>query len=171
MNPYDIPPYLYPIIVAITALGWLALIIFPRDRRINLWFSGLAVPLTVCAIYMFLILAFAFLSPPWQFADYYTIERLRGMFGNNGMLLAMVSNMLAMELVVGAWMARKGTQTEMPSYLLVPCLVATALFAGFGYVLFVMLASIGGRWNGISDVERVPAIDSQPVAAIPQGAK
>jgi hypothetical protein len=167
MNPFDLPPIFYPVVLSLTALGWIALIAVPGDRRVNLWFSGIGVPLALCGVYMYFLVTYWFLSPRGRFADFLTLPRVLNIFQNSGLLLVALINILAMSLVVGGWMARRATQTEMPFYLLRPSLVVMALFPGLGFIVFCIVASFGGRWDVIASVEAVPDTESQPAAATP----
>jgi len=167
VNPVELPWILYPIVMVIVGLGWLALLVFPRRQWANLWFAGVAVPLALSLIYMAVFLAYWYLEPRGKVADFLTLAGIYRMFDNDGLLLAVWINIISMDLVAGAWMTRKAVQTRMPLYLLYPCLLVTFVFAGFGFALFSVVASIGGRWSRISDVEEVPPVDSQPVLAVP----
>ena len=164
--PNDIPQILYPVVMGIAVLGWVALIVFPYSPKWNFWFAGLAVPLTLCLFYIVVLLMFWYLPPRPLPGDFLTLARVHRMFTNSGLLLGFWISILAMDLVAGAWMTRKAAQTKMPRYLLLPCLIMTFVFAGVGFALFSVVASVGGRWAQIADVEEVPALDSQPVTAV-----
>ncbi len=163
MKPNDIPGMLFFVVMGLAALGWLALLFFPRYRWANFWFAGVIVPLALCAIYMWTLIAFWYGDPPFRFTDFATLDRIYGMFRNPGMLLVAWTNLTTMDLVVGAWMARKAMQTRMPVAYLVPCLILTFVFAGFGYALFALVCGIGGAWNEIASVEEMPPHESEPV--------
>jgi hypothetical protein len=171
LNPFALPPVLYVVVTAIALIGWGALIFFPRRHWANFWFAGIAVPMALCLIYMYLILTFWFLqpNPPMppatraRLVELLTLGGLYEMFGNSGLLLAAFVNLTMMDLVAGAWMTRRAAQTKMPYIYLLPCLLLTYLFAGFGFVLWCVVASFGGRWGYISKIEDVPPTDSQPV--------
>lgn len=167
MNPFDLLPLFYTIVTGIALAGWLAIIIFPRQPWANFWFGGVFAPLALCLIYVYLMLTYWFLEPRGTFSDFYTLDGVYRMFSNSGLLLVAWINVFAMNLVVGSWMTRKAVQTQMPLYRLYPCLLLTFIFAGIGFTVFSVVASIGGRWRQISDVEQVPPVDSQPVIAIP----
>jgi hypothetical protein len=172
-HPFWLPPVLYYVITGIALIGWGALIVFPRRHWANFWFAGVTVPLTLCLFYMYLILTFWFLPPLPPASRITQLVSLPGvyqMFGNSGLLLAAWVNLTAMDLAVGAWMTRRAAQTRMPYVYLLPSLLLTYAFAGFGLTFFCIVASFGGRWGYISKIEDVPPLDSEPVGTTTLGA-
>ncbi|HYL05366.1 MAG TPA: abscisic acid-deficient protein Aba4 family protein [Thermoanaerobaculia bacterium] len=164
MNPFVLPDRLYYVAMALAVAGWLALILFPRRQWANLWFSGLVVPLLLCLLYMYLLLTFWFLPPAANLGEFASLEGVHRMFGNSGLLLVAWLDILAMNLVVGAWMTRKAAQTLIPYVYLLPCLVLTFVFAGFGFALFCLVSGIGKNWPYIARLEAKPPTDSAPVS-------
>ena len=163
----QLPHYLYFAVMAVVVIGWLALILFPRASWANFWFSGLIVPLLLCFVYMFLLLTFWYRPPVASISEFYTLEGVYTMFGNHGLHLVAWINIIAMDLVVGAWMARKAAQICMPYVYLLPCLVLTFVFAGFGFALFALMAALGGGWSKIANFEGQPPTNTAPVAVRP----
>jgi hypothetical protein len=162
-----IPTYLYFVVMALSVIGWLAIIIFPRRSWANYWFSGLAVPLVLSFFYMFLLITYWFQPPIANLFQFLTLRGVYSMFGNPGLLLVAWINIVAMDLVVGAWMARKATQIRMPYVYLLPCLVMTFVFAGFGFSMFAIVTAIGGGWTEMAKFEGQPPINAWPVFARP----
>ncbi len=167
MNIDSLPYYLYFFVMALVLVGWLALILFPRWRFTNFWVAGLIVPQALCLFYMYLLLTFWFRDPPATLTQFFTLDGVAKMFENQGLLLVAWINIIAMDLVVGAWMARKAAQIRMPYVYLLPCLIMTFIFAGFGFTLFAIVAAIGGGWKEIARFEGQPPTNTQPVAARP----
>ena len=116
---------------------------------------------------MYLLLTFWFREPAAEFSEFFSLDGVYAMFANRGLLLVGWINLIAMDLVVGAWMARKAAQIRMPYVYLLPCLVVTFIFAGFGFALFAVLAAIGAGWTEIAKYEEQPPVDVQPVMARP----
>jgi len=160
----QLPNKLFFVVMALAVVGWLALILRPRDRWANYWFSGIAVPLLLCFIYMFLLLTFWFRAPSATFSEFFTLEGIYRMFENRGLLLVAWINIIAMDLVVGSWMARKAAQIYMPNVYLRPCLVLTFVFAGFGFALFSAVTAVGGGWSTIAKFEGQPPVNTSPEA-------
>jgi Domain of unknown function (DUF4281) len=171
MNVETLPFNLYFVVMGLATVGWLALIIFPRSRRANFWFSGLVVPLLLCLLYMYLLLTYWFRDPPGNLLQFLTLKGVMAMLANPGLMLVAWINIVAMDLVVGAWMARKAAQIRMPYVYLLPCLILTFVFAGFGFTLFAIIAGIGGGWSEIAKFEGKPPTNTEPVAARPDVAR
>jgi len=163
----NLPHYLYFVVMALVVIGWLALIVFPRQTWANYWFSGIVIPSILCAIYMFLLLVFWFRPPAARITEFFTLEGVYTMFGNRGLLLVAWINLITMDLVVGAWMTRKAAQIRMPYIFLLPGLVLTFVFAGFGFTWYVMVAGLHGRVAEIAKFEGQPPPNTAPVFARP----
>jgi hypothetical protein len=158
----QLPHFLYFVIMGLSTIGWLALIFFPRRNWANFWFAGLIIPLVLCLIYMYLLVAFWARNPPATFTEFLTLEGVSAMFRNLGLLEVGWINLISMDLVVGAWMARKAAQIGMPSIRLLPCLIVTFVFAGFGFTLFAIMVGVGRGWSEILKFEAAPPIEYAP---------
>lgn len=168
MNVETLPFNFYFVVTGIVVVGWLALLIFPRARWANFWFAGLVVPQLLCLVYMYFLLTYWFLgNPPASLSQFLTLKGLMTMLSNPGVMLVAWINIIAMDLVVGAWMTRKAAQIRMPFIYLLPCLILTFVFAGFGFTLFAIVAGIGGGWSEIARFEGAPTTNTEPVAARP----
>jgi ABA4-like protein len=163
----NLPNTLFLIVMALAVIGWLALIVFPRQSWANFWFSGVAVPLLLSVVYMFLLITYWFRPPAAALTQFLSLDGVFTMFGNKGLLLVAWINIVAMDLVVGAWMARKAAQIRMPYLYLLPCLVLTFVFAGFGFALYSLMVAMGGRWSQVSRFEGQPPTNTAPVLARP----
>lgn len=165
--PDSIPCTMYFVVMVVAVIGWLSLIFFPTRPWANFWFAGLAVPLLLSLIYIYLLLTFWFGTPTLNLFDFLRLDGVAHMFTNSGLLLVAWINVLAMDLVAGAWMTRKAAQTNMPYIYLLPCLIATFVFAGVGFTLYTVMVAFGGRWKNIAKVEAVPPTESVEVSIIP----
>jgi ABA DEFICIENT 4-like len=163
----SLPQVLYFVVMGIDLIGWLALMFFPRRSWANFWFAGVVIPLFLCLFYMYLLLTFWFYPPAARFTEFITLDGVYEMFGNRGLLLVGWINLITMDLVVGAWMTRKAAQIRMPYVYLLPCLIVTFVFAGFGFTLFTVLVAIGGGWHEIEKFEGQPPVNVAPVMARP----
>lgn len=168
--PEGLPCYLYLVVTGIAAVGWLVLIIFSRRPWANFWFSGVIVPLVLCGFYMYMLITFWWGPPPAHLTQFLTFQGTRKMLSNDGLFLVAWINILAMDLVVGSWMARKAAEVKMPQVYLIPCLIVTYIFAGFGFPMFAMALAFGKQWGLVAEVEDVRPTDSYPVSARPQTA-
>ena len=168
MNIDKLPDYLYFVVMGLAAVGWLGLILFPRQRLTNFWLAGLFIPLALCLLYMYLLLTFWFRDPPANIFQFVNLDGVAAMFRNKGLLLVAWINLIMMDLVGGAWMTRKAAQIRMPYVYLLPCLIMTFVFAGFGFTLFAIMASVGGGgWPQIAKFEGQPPYNTAPVFARP----
>jgi len=158
---------LYFVVMGLAVIGWLMLILFPRQSWANYWFSGLAVPLLLSLLYIYLLVTFWFQPPVANLLQFATLPGVYAMFGNRGLLLVGWINIIAMDLVVGAWMSRKATQIRMPYIYLLPCLIMTFVFAGVGFTLFAIVTAIGGGWAEMAKFEGQPPVNLWPVFARP----
>ncbi len=161
--------HLYLVAMGLVVIGWLALILFPRWPRVNLWFSGLMIPFLLCLICIILLATFWLRPPAAKFSAFLTLEGVYAVFADPRALLAGWIHMLATGLVAGAWMARKAAQIRMPYLLLLLCLVLTFVFAGLGFVLFVTIVAMGKGWSEIAKFEGAPPINASPVSSEPEG--
>jgi len=162
-----LPHVLYLVVMIVAIIGWLSLILFPRHPWANFWFAGLVVPLLLSLLYMYLLVTYWFRPPALSFTQFFSLEGVSTQFGNRGLLLVAWINLIAMDLVVGAWFARKAAQIRMPKVYLLPCLVLTFVFAGFGFALFCGIVAIGGGWAQIAKFEAQPPVNSSPVVVRP----
>lgn len=167
MSIDELPRYLYLVVMGIVAIGWLGLILFPRRPFVNFWFSGLIVPLILYSVYMFLLITFWFRPPTARLTQFTTLAGVAAMFENSGLLLVAWLNIITTDLVAGAWMARKAAQIRMPYLFLLPCLIVTFVFVGFGFSLFALFVAIGRGWSEIAKFESQPPTNTSPVAAQP----
>jgi len=163
----QLPHYLYFVVMTLVSIGWIALMLFPRKPAVNFWISGLVIPLMLYGFYMYLLVTYWFLPPPAKFSQFFTLEGVYAMFGNRGLLLVGWINLVTTDLVVGSWMARKAAQIRMPYVYLLPCLIMTAIFAGFGFTLYTIVTAIGGGWTQIAKFEGQPPTNTAPVFSRP----
>jgi predicted exporter len=189
------PPRLFMISFIITVVGYLVLIIFPRQSWANFWFSGIIAPALLGALYSVVLLVCFFAPDPRQMQelpcvtaqalakgdatykcdvtivsnpqDFFSLSGLRRLFLKDGLLLAGFLDIILLSLAVAAWMARKAMQIRMPYVYLLPCLILTLGVPGTGVVLFVILSGLGGRLAQMARFEGQPPTNTMPVFARP----
>lgn len=172
MNPFTAHPFdiYYYVIVTIALSGWLALIFFPRRPWANFWYAGVLVPLVLGLLFIFFCLFYWNTPPPGKVSAYLSLNGVHELFQNPGLLLVGWTDLLFVDLILGAWMARRAAQARIPYIYLLPCLLLTFTFAGFGFALFAVICAVGGRWSAIARFEGIPDTESQPVWALPTAA-
>ena len=74
-----LPHYLYFVVMGIVVIGWLALILFPRQRWANFWFAGLIVPLILSLTYTYLLVTYWFQPPVATLTQFIELEGVYAM--------------------------------------------------------------------------------------------
>ena len=163
-NIDKLPHYLFFVVMTLNMIGWLALVFRPRTPWANFWLAGLVIPLLLYSFYMYLLVTFWHWPPAASFSQFLTLEGVSAMFSNRGLLLVAWLNIITTDLIAGAWMARKAAQIRMPNVYLLPCLILTFFFVGFGFALFALITAMGGGWPQIARFEAQPLTNIEPVA-------
>jgi len=166
--PEILPDVLFYVSLAVAGAGWLALILFPRRTWANFWFAGLVTPALLGILYTAVMLVFWYQPPVADPLNFFSLGGLARLFANRGMLLAAWVDLLVMPLIVGAWMTRRAAQARIPYLYLFVCLVLTLVLPGTGFVVFVVVVGIGGRWKEVARSEGIPPVDSVQVEARPR---
>ena len=147
------------------SLPWLGKL--PGDIRIQRPGFTFVLPLALCLIYMYLVPTFWFRDPTASLLQFLSLEGISNMLRNRGMLLVAWTDLVIMDLVGAAWMTRKAAQIRMPYIYLLPCLLVGFVFIGYGFMLFAIIAAIGGGWSRIAEFEAQPPTNTVPAAARP----
>jgi hypothetical protein len=170
INPQGIPSIVYYLSGAVALIGWLAIFFFPRRPWATFWFSGIIVPVILCLFSTFLLLTFWFQPLPASVFDYLKLSTVYGQYRNEGLLAVTLIDIIAMNLVAGAWMARKAPQVGISFTYLIPCLLFMTVAPGGGFLLFALVVSLQGRWNRLEEVDAEWGSESKPVSATPSSA-
>ena len=124
-----------PLVLA--AWAGLILSLFVRPVRAIAWTaSQVLVPVILALAYVVLIWEG---RSAFESGGFGSIEEIRALFANDGVLVAGWFHYLAFDLFVGTWIAREGIERRIPGLLLVPCLLLTFLFGPAGFLLFLIL--------------------------------
>jgi hypothetical protein len=166
-NPSGIPSIVYYLSGAVALVGWLAIFFFPRRSWATFWFSGIIVPVILCLFSTFLLLTFWFQPRAASVFDYLKLPTVYAQYSNPGLLAVTLIDIIAMNLVVGAWMARKALQVGLSFTYLLPCLLFMTVAPGGGFILFAIVVSLHGRWNKLEEVDTGYGNESKPVSATP----
>lgn len=166
---FHLPPIYFFLVMGIAITGWGSLVFFPTRHWANFWYAGVIVPLILSAMFIYILLVFAPHSND-AITGWLSLPGIYKMWGNNGLMLATWINVLMIDLVCGAWMTRKAAQTHMPYIYLLPCLIVTFVFAGFGFTLYCVAMAFGERWGAIAALERTKSIPPAVLPAVPAGA-
>ena len=133
------PENLFSIVNPIAVVGWILLIVLPRQRRaatIATW----AIPGLLAIAYV-LVVATHIVGSPGGFSSLPAVATL---FANPWLLLAGWIHYLAFDLFVGSWEARDARERGVPHLALVPCLLLTFLFGPAGWLLYLLARRVLG---------------------------
>ena len=108
-------------------VGWILLLTVPRHRT-AMAIAGTAIPLTLAAIYLVLIVSHVRESS----GGFSSLDAVAQLFANHWLLLAGWVHYLAFDLFIGAWETRDAMARRVPRLLLAPCLVMTFMLGPIG---------------------------------------
>jgi len=108
-------------------VGWILLLTVPR-RRTAMAIAGTAIPLTLAAIYLVLIVSHVRESS----GGFSSLDAVAQLFANHWLLLAGWVHYLAFDLFIGAWETRDAMARRVPRLLVAPCLVMTFMLGPIG---------------------------------------
>jgi len=151
-----VPDLLFFICMGITMVSWLALAIAPGKRLVNWWICGVGTPVILGVIYGYLLVAYWHQPPGESFLSEYldrfgSLPGVFRMFHNPGLLLVGWLDILAMDLVGGAWQARRAQKTRMPRLALLFCFLVTVTNAPLGMVVYFLIEAARGTLSEATD--------------------
>jgi hypothetical protein len=135
------PEALFSAANSLALAGWVALLAAPRARLANWTIAGLAIPALLAALYAVLLAVHA----PGAEGGFSSLAGVAALFSTPGVLLAGWVHYLAFDLVVGAWICRRGTAEGINPWLLRLCLPPTFLAGPVGFLLFLGLRLLARR--------------------------
>jgi len=135
---------LFAIASRIALAGWVVLL-FYRWKPIPVTIiSALTIPLILSIGYTGMLVS-SFGSESQGGFD--TLANVALLFENKGALLAGWVHYLAFDLLVGFWIMKRGTEENMPYWLVLPCLPLTLMFGPVGFLLFQIIRFVRSRMN------------------------
>lgn len=120
---------------ALALAGWLALLAAPGAPWANWRVAGLAIPALLAGLYVVLLAVHA----PGAEGGFSTLAGVAALFRSEGVLLAGWVHYLAFDLLVGAWICRRGTAEALNPWAIRLCLPPTFLAGPAGLLLFLGL--------------------------------
>jgi hypothetical protein len=131
------PEQIFSVVNLLALIGWILLIVLPRQRWIAEVICGAAVPALLAAAYIVLIAA------NWRGSSggFSTLGDVGLLFRNPWLLLAGWTHYLAFDLLVGSWEVRDARLRGINHLLVIPCLLMTFLFGPAGWLLYLGLRS------------------------------
>lgn len=160
-TPRSLPEYMFYVTMGLALLSWLGLFIAPGKRAVNWWLCGILTPSVMAVVYGYFLIAYWDQPAGVSFGAAYaqrfgSLPGVTGMFSNEGLLLVGWLDILAMDLVGGAWAARRAQRTRMPHLALLPCLLLTYAQAPLGLGLYFIVEAVRGKLQ-VSDFGRLPS--------------
>ena len=127
------PEGLFSIVNPIASIGWILLIVLPRQRWANIA-AAWAIPGALAISYVVVIGTHIVGSP----GGFSSLPAVATLFANPWLLLGGWIHYLAFDLFVGSWEARDARERGVPHLALIPCLLLTFLFGPAGWLLYLL---------------------------------
>ena len=124
-------------------LGWFILIFLPRDWK---WLNPIAsmlIPLTLSALYSFLIARYFFSAE----GGFDTLANVQQLFTYPAVALAGWVHYLAFDLFMGGVIAKQADEIGLSRLIQAPILLLTFMFGPFGYLLFMLIKAVMLRFK------------------------
>lgn len=133
---------LFSIAGILAMIGWATLLVSPYFPVLSDLIAGMVIPVILSLGYLALLVFF-----PAESGGFESFAEVMLLFSNPQALLAGWVHFLAFDLLIGAWICRKGRQENIRFWLVLPCLPVTFLFGPAGYLLFsvVRAFNVGRR--------------------------
>lgn len=128
---------IFSLVGLLAMCGWAALLFSPL---IPVWsdrIAGLAIPAVLSGSYVVALVAFP--APSGGFGSFAEVTEL---FSDADALMAGWIHFLAFDLVVGAWICRRGRRDGLPFWSVAPCLPVTFMFGPTGFLLFQLIRAV-----------------------------
>jgi hypothetical protein len=134
------PEALFSIVNPIALVGWILLIVLPRQRWVANIAAAWAIPGLLAIIYV-VVIGMHIVGSPGGFSSLPDVATL---FANPWLLLGGWIHYLAFDLFVGSWEARDARERGVPHLALMPCLLLTFLFGPAGWLLYLLARRVLG---------------------------
>ena len=111
--------------------GWLLLIFFPRQKLARL-LSGIALPLVLAILYLYLIAT----NLSGAEGGFGSLGDVATLFQKRELLLAGWIHYLAFDLFIGAWEVGDAQRNQIPHLVVIPCLLMTFMLGPIGLLFY-----------------------------------
>ena len=122
---------------AIALAGWTLLIGFPHTRAAAWVRQTMAPSIAIATLYAGLVLT-TFIAGGSD-GNFFTLDGVKRLFDDRGVLTAAWIHYLAFDLAIGCWMSRRARELPLAHRWLVPCLALTLWLGPVGFLLFTVL--------------------------------
>ena len=132
------PAQIFSIVSTIAALQWVLLIIFPKWKVTQWLINYPVVPLLLSVIYCVYITGFFSIRG----GGFNSIQEVRRLFADDGVLLAGWVHYLAFDLLIGFSIIKSAQEKAISHWMGIPCLVLTFMFGPCGFLLYQAIQKI-----------------------------
>ena len=124
-------------------IGWVILIFLPRRWEWLNRLPALLIPITLSAIYSFLIARYFFSAQ----GGFDTLANVQQLFTYPAVALAGWVHYLAFDLFIGGVVAKQADEVGLSRLIQAPILLLTFMFGPFGYLLFISIKPVMARFR------------------------
>ncbi|MCU0887947.1 MAG: ABA4-like family protein [Rubritepida sp.] len=135
------PDALFALANPVAMAGWIALLVFPRQRLVTWWLAGVGIPLLLSAGYAVAL----GIGLPGATGGFGSLADVAALFASPWVLLAGWLHYLAFDLFIGAWITRRAMAEGLPRWTLFAALPPTFLAGPLGLLVFFGLRRVLGR--------------------------
>jgi len=135
--------HLFSLAGTVAALQWLLLIILPKWRVTQWLIRYPVVPVLLSVIYCIYIVGF-FNTPG---GGYNSLQQVRTLFADDGLLLAGWVHYLAFDLLIGFAIVSASQKKNITHWLVIPCLIMTFMFGPCGFMLYQIIPKIKDNYE------------------------
>lgn len=130
---------------ATALIGWVLLALAPLRRRAAVVGARIIVALFCGAYLSFLVVGLTGGNGPPQGASFNSLAGVRLLLSSPEALLAGWVHYLAFDLFIGSWQVEDAPASNIPHWLLLPCLAFTFVAGPVGLLLYLLLKAARQR--------------------------
>jgi hypothetical protein len=128
------PSLVFQICSALVLPQWLLMIFVPRWHITRWLVRSKLIPVLLAVVYVFYI---GRLFSVGSLQNFNSLEGVKALFGNDGLLLAGWIHYLAFDLFIGGWEWQNAQNRHIPHYWVVPSLIFTFLLGPVGLLFYL----------------------------------
>ena len=130
---------------AAALIGWLLLVFSPIRRAAAVTGARIIVALLCGAYFAFLVVGLTSGDGPPKGAGFDSLAGVRLLLSSPQALLAGWVHYLAFDLFVGAWQVEDAPRSNVPHWLVLPCLGLTLMAGPVGLLIYLLVKAVRKR--------------------------
>lgn len=135
----------FSLVSAGALLGWVLLVLAPLRRGAAVTGARVVAAL-LCGVYFsFLVVGLTSGNGPPEGAGFSTLAGVKLLLSSPEALLAGWVHYLAFDLFIGSWQVADAPQSNIPHWLLLPCLAMTFVAGPVGLLLYLVVKAVRQR--------------------------